>query len=94
MTPSGVLVLSAVQKGKPGVGKPRSLIKLSQNLIKMPQTKLRGFYLRVFGFGYGAKWKTWSGKTSELYYLRFSRTPSFQPRCPPRGGGRGHFESC
>ena len=44
---------------KHGDGKPRSLNKQSQR-------KLRGFYLRVFRFECGAKWKTRSWKTSKF----------------------------
>ena len=50
--------VSIVQNENLGVGKLRSL-------IKVPQRRLQAFQLRVFGFGYGAKWKTRSGKTLE-----------------------------
>ena len=60
-------VLSIVRNGKLEVGKPR-------NLINVPQIKLQGFQLRVFGFGYSAKWKTKSLKTSEF---ASEKTPRF-----------------
>ena len=44
-------VLGIVQNGKLEVGKTRSLVKRLERA-------LRGFYLRVFRFGYSAKWKT------------------------------------
>ena len=52
-------VLGIVQSGKLGVGKTRSLVKRLERA-------LRGFHLRVFRFGYSAKWKTWSWKNSEF----------------------------
>ena len=58
MITSEFSVLNVVQNGKLGVGKPRSLIKVPQSLIKIPQKILLGFHLRVFGFGYSAKWKS------------------------------------
>ena len=51
-------------------GKPRSLIKVPQSLIKMPQRKSRGFHLRVFGFGYGAKRQPRRGRNLEKSILR------------------------
>ena len=44
-------------------GKPRSL-------IKVPQRKSRGFHLRVFGFGYGAKRQPRRGRNLEKSILR------------------------
>ena len=52
-------VLGIVQNGKLGVGKTRSLVKRLER-------KLRGFHLRVYRFGYSAKWKTRSWKNSEF----------------------------
>ena len=61
-----------MQNEKLGVGKPREFDQSTHSLIKMLQRKIRGFHLRVFGFGYSAKWKTRSGKASERHSLRFS----------------------
>ena len=75
-------ILSAVQKGKLEAGKHRSLIKVPQSLIEMPQKKLLGFHLRVFIARYSAKMENSQWKTLEKYSLRFPRvprTPSFQP---------------
>ena len=69
-------VLSVVQNEKLGAGKPREFDQSTHSLIKMLQRKIRGFHLRVFCFGYSAKWKTRSGKASERYSPRFS---SFRP---------------
>ena len=51
----------------------------------MTKRKLRGFQLRIFGFGYStiAKRKTWSckpRKTDSLRFPSFPRAPSFRPR--------------
>ena len=51
-------------------GKPRGLIKIPQSLIKMPQRKSRGFHLRVFGFGCGAKRQPRRGRNLEKSILR------------------------
>ena len=63
-------VLSIVRNGKLEVRKPL-------NLINVPQIKLQGFQLRVFGFGYSAKWKTKSLKTSEFDQCASEKTPRF-----------------
>ena len=57
-----------MKNGKLEVGKPRSL-------IKVPQRKLRGFQLRIFGFGYCAKWKTRNENLGKLILQGF---PVFQ----------------
>ena len=73
---SEFFVLSTVQSGKLGAGKPR-------NFINVPLRKLQGFHSEFSGFGYGANWKTGSWKTSEFDQctsektLRFS-TPRFE----------------
>ena len=51
--------LHYTQNWKLGEGKPRSVIKQTWR-------RLGGYHLRVFGFECGAKWKTWSWKTSEF----------------------------
>ena len=82
-----ITVLSVVQNGKLGVGKPRRLIKVPPSLIKIPQRKSAKFSSSnsrfwLPGFGYSAKCKR---KTSEKYSLkfpRFLRTLSFRPYHP------------
>ena len=59
-----------MRNGKLGIGKPR-------NLINVPQIKLQGFQLRVFGLGYSAKWKTKSLKTSEFDQCASEKTLRF-----------------
>ena len=51
--------MGIAQNGKLGVGKTRSLVKRLKRA-------LRGFHFQVFRFGYSAKWKSRSWKTSEF----------------------------
>ena len=76
-----------MQNGKLGIGKPRSLIKIPQRLIKISQKKIRGFHLQVFGFGYGAEWKTQNEETSKKYTI-----PREKHMCPSNNiGGERHY---
>ena len=53
------------------------------------RANLRGFQLRLFGFGYSTKRKTRSWKPRKTDSRSFPRTPSFRPRHSP-----ANFKAC